>query len=145
MRINKKLQYGLLLTLYICRAGRATVEGAAEGLKVSYPFLAQIAGQLRKGGVLKSIRGEHGGYEIVGEPKVQDVFNALSPVSLLSKQEANAYAKGPAEHRALAQFAGSLGLAISPFLRRKVRAVGSDLVANEMGRLNRLPLSAPSN
>lgn len=145
MRLNKRLQYGLLLVLYLCRSGRTSAASAAEGLLVSRPFLEQVARSLRIAGVIKSVRGPGGGYELAGDPTVLEVFNAISPVSFLSKKEAATYAKGPHEHRAFAQFVNNLVLGLAPLLRRKVRNIGNELVASEMARLARAPASLQVN
>lgn len=145
MKLNKRLQYGLLLALYLCRSGRATIEGASEGLGLSTSFLTQVARSLRIAGVIKSVRGAHGGYELKGEPTVLDVFNALSPVQLLNKAESAAYSKGHSEHRALYNYVINLGHAWGPLLRRKVRNVGMELVVNELARLNRAQPTQQAN
>jgi Rrf2 family protein len=145
MRLNRKVQYGLLFVLYITRAGRVTIESAAEGLGLSTSFLEQVARNLRLAGVVKSIRGTHGGYELEGDPNMQAVFEALSPVNLLGREEFKGYSKGSSEHRALAHYVASLGLALAPLLKRKVRNVSNDLVAQEMARLNRAPASMRAN
>ncbi len=136
MRLNKNIQYGLLFTLYLCRAGRATVQGASEGLGISYQLLSQVATKLRKAKVIKSVRGPGGGYELTGEPLVVDVFNALSPVALLKATEGLRYIRGGQEERSLMNYVNNLGYALAPLLKRKVRNVGNELVAAEMFKLN---------
>lgn len=131
MRLNKQVQYGLLLVLYLARSGRSSVENISTGLGVSYSFSEKIARLLRLAGVLKSVRGPNGGYELIGEPKVSDVFNAVSPVKLLSTDELKVYNKGQSEHRSLSLFAQRLTTSMQPYLSRSVRDVGRDLVIKE--------------
>lgn len=146
MRLSKTLQYGLLFALYLCRSGRTTVESASEGMGVPFEFLTQIASKLRRYGVVKSVRGPHGGYELNGNPTVRDVFLALStPVSLLGREELDNYRKGSTDHRALAAYVLNLNMALQPLLSRNVRNVAAELVANEMARLGRASPSAELN
>lgn len=135
MRLNKNIQYGLLFTLYICRAGRASVQSAAEGLGVSYPLLSQVATKLRRAKVIKSIRGPGGGYELTGEPSVLEVFQAVSPIKLLKDADTVKYNRGGDEARSLVNYVSNLGYALAPLLKRKVRNVGAELVAAEMLKL----------
>lgn len=135
MRLNKRLQYALLIVLYLCRAGRATLKHISEGLGLSFSFLREIAYSLKLGRVIKSIKGPGGGYEVSGDPTVRDVFTALKPIVGLNNREQRMYERGGAEYRALAQYALNLQAAIQPLMRRKVRTLNSDLVATEMARL----------
>lgn len=141
MKINKKTQYGLMFTLYLARAGRATVEDASHNLLLSKSFLEQVARRLRLAGVISSVRGPGGGYELKTDARMMDVFNALSPVSFISKVEYAQLSKGMPEARALAHYSQTLNLGVYPVLNRKVRSVMSELVANEMVHLNRLDVN----
>lgn len=141
MRLTRKVQYGVLFSLYLARAGRATIEDAAHNLGVSKPFLEQVARRLRIAGVISSTRGPGGGYEIDREATMVQVFNALSPVSFLTNEEYVKYAKGAPENRALALYTQHLALGLHPVLRRKVSTVMNDLVANELVHLNRLDVN----
>lgn len=145
MKLTKKVQYGILLALYITRSGRVTIEGAAEGLGLPAPFLFQIARRLNKHGVIKSFRGPKGGYELIGDPSVNDVFNALSSVALLTKNEMLSYKVGHPEHRAFAQYVTSLGMGLYPLLTRKVRSVMQELVVNEIAHLDRIAADSAIN
>lgn len=146
MKLSKKLQYGLLLVLYISRGGRVTIEGAAEGLGLSRPFLEQVARLLRISGVIKSVRGPNGGYELAGEPTVNDVFNSLSPVKLLDKSELFAYGIGvPPEHRALSAYVSNMQASLAPVLNRKIKNLMAELVANEMAHMDRIQADSTIN
>ncbi len=145
MRLNKKLQLGLLFALYLSRSGKTTIDSAAEGLKVSKPFLEQVARLLRIAGVVRSTRGAAGGYELCGEPLVSDVFNALSPVSLLSKADRMKNSTGAFEDRALNHLSFNLTAALTPILQRKVKSIGMDIVAGDTAKLNRLAVTARAN
>jgi Rrf2 family iron-sulfur cluster assembly transcriptional regulator len=145
MRINQATQYGILLALYLTRSGRISLDQIAEGLQLSQSFLEQVARKLRIAGVIKSVRGPHGGYEIVGEPTIRDVFNALSPVQLVGTLDQFNYSKGSSEQRALLLFSNNLGLALSPLLSRKVKHVMQELTANELARMDRISADSSIN
>lgn len=141
MRMNRMLQYALLLVLYLCRAGRARLADVVENLNLSLTFMGVVARKLRLGRVIKSIRGPGGGYEIIGDPTVRDVVEAMSPVFLLSGREMSSYVRGAPEHRALAQCVVSFQAIMGPLLRRKVRNVNNELAANEIAALNGLRMA----
>lgn len=145
MRLNKKVQYGLLFALYIVRGGRVTVEAAADSLGLSKSFLEQVARLLRIKGIVCSIRGPSGGFEIVGEPTVLDILNALDPIAVLSKEEAAQYTYGTHEHRALLQFAVKLNRIMTPTLRQKIKNVALDLVLEELGQLDAVSVTERGN
>ncbi len=139
MQINKRLQYGLLLSLYLSRAGRAKLEDIAINLKLSRSFLEQVAKKLRISGVLFSFKGPGGGYELKEDARMVDIFSALSPFHMLTKKESWAYAAGEPEMRALENYAKNLESTAYVVLRRKVKDVMNVLVANEVkhfGTLN---------
>lgn len=136
MRFNKNIQYGMLFCLYLCRSGRVTVDSAAEGLGLSKTLLSQVANKLKAGGVVKSVKGPQGGYELAEAPKVIDVFNALSPIKLIDTKEATKYVTGDAEHRALMTFVRGFNSSISPLMQRTIRGIGNDLVLAELNILD---------
>jgi len=52
----------------------------ARAQELSLPYLEQVAGALRRAGLLDSVRGAHGGYILAREPaavRVSDVFRAV--------------------------------------------------------------------
>ncbi len=65
MRLTKKSKYAAKAMVEIASSGRGTPLGVAEiSRRRSIPerFLEQIFGELRRGGILESRRGAHGGY-----------------------------------------------------------------------------------
>lgn len=130
MKLTKKQQYGLLLILYISRAGRCTLADVAEELELSVNFLEQVARLLRISGMLRSIRGPGGGYELVGEPTVGEVIYALGTFIHSTK----GFQKS-SEKRALTQLFSSFSSAIAPVLRRKVSSLNWELAANEVAAM----------
>ncbi len=72
MRITRWGEYGLLCCLYLARKSDDTAVGATEiaedqGIPVQYA--QQILHRLKKGGIIKSVRGPHGGYKLLKPPK----------------------------------------------------------------------------
>lgn len=141
MKLNKKLQLGLLFAFYLSRSGKTTIASAAEGLKASRTFLEQVARELRLKGVVRSTRGPSGGYELIGEPFVGDVFRALSSRSF-NTPASNMHNY---ESRTLNHLIYNLNDSLNPVLNRKVKNVGMDLIAADSARLNRTSPSAGVN
>lgn len=146
MKLNKKMQYGLLLTLYLSRSGRACLKDIADHLKLSLSFLEQVANKLKKSNVIKSYRGAHGGYELVSEPTVKNVLDALGSSYGMNSKDFETYRSGQQEHRALAQCSIDMALALANVTRRKIRNIGLQSVANEVAVMNKTnPLSKAIN
>lgn len=146
MKLNRKAQYGILLTLYLSRSGRASLTDIVETLKVSRPFLEQISNILKDKGLIKSTRGRHGGYELAGDISVKEVLDVLSPAVILDQDEFTGYSRGATEHRALAQYALDINSALHNILRRKIRNIGLQSIANEVAAMNKVnPLSTAIN
>lgn len=137
MRINRKLQYALLFVIYLSRSGRSTIDIVSKNIDVPKAFLEQIARELRIFGILKSIRGPNGGYELIGVPTVGSVFEAMNEITLLSPQEVAAYRRGEVEHRALASIVSDAAFSLHPVLRRSVKDVVIELIAGEKYMLDR--------
>lgn len=60
--------------------GPVQLETLAEGQAMPLRYLAEIAGDLRRGGLIRSIRGAHGGYVLAREPadiQLVDVVQCL--------------------------------------------------------------------
>ncbi len=144
MKLNKQVQYGLLLALYLYRSGKTTVANASEGLKVSNSFLVQIANKLKKAGVIISSKGPTGGYSLVEDTTVRDVINALQPLQLLTKKEIFTYATGELEHRALAYYIENVSKYINSLLNKKIKDVEKEVNSMELAYLNRM-VSTVSN
>ena len=134
MKINKKLQYGLLFTFYLARSGRSTVSIAAQNLTLSKSFLTQVAKQLRAANIITAHRGLYGGYELSDkETTVKDIIVALDIPYLLSRGEEVVYSKGPSEYKTLVLLATNLNLSMAVWLRKKVRTLGSEMMISANG------------
>lgn len=131
MRINKTMQYALLLVLYLCRSGRARLSDIAYSLGLSPLYLKKVAAALTRAAIIKGKSGHGGGYELAGDPKVRDVFHAVAP-PVLTGRESHKYAHGQPEHRALGLYATALKSTLEPLMRRHVHSLNKDLVESEM-------------
>lgn len=145
MKITQNVQYGILLALYLSRSGRSNLKFIAEGMNLSKPFLEQVARKLRQSGVIRSIRGSGGGYELVGEPTVRDVFNALSPIKLMKDKEITRYRVGSIDERALLFFTSNVSSSFSPLMNRKIKSLWLELVANDDAHMNRIAADSAIN
>lgn len=60
--------------------GPTSLSEVARAQELSLPYLEQVAGSLRRAGLLESVRGAHGGYALARAPaavRVSDVFRAV--------------------------------------------------------------------
>lgn len=67
MKISTKGRYALRLAIDIVRRqgdGPVSLREASKRQGISVKYLEQLAGQLTRGGVLRSTRGAHGGYTL---------------------------------------------------------------------------------
>lgn len=141
MHLTKAQEYGLLLTLYVARSGRARLQDVAKGLNLSLPFLEQVARKLRIGEVLKSVRGPGGGYLLEANPTVMDVLDCLD---FQLPEQQNWLPRSP-ESRALMQYTRTMKQALMPLLRRRVQSLNLELAANEVAALDRLTADTSIN
>ena len=91
MRLSTKGRYGLKAMYEVALhhgKGPVPLTKISENQKISLSYLEQLFAQLRKGKLVKSIRGAHGGYVLLKEPSeitVGDILNilegSLAPVS----------------------------------------------------------------
>jgi Rrf2 family protein len=132
MKLGKKAQYAILFVLYLARAGRARTSDAAGGLGLSTHFLEQVARKLRQAGVIKSVRGPGGGYELLGSPTVGAIMQAVAVQPLLTSAESSQCATSAApEYRALGEIVGNISRAIGTELRTDASKVVRDLSVSE--------------
>lgn len=82
MKVTRWGEYGILCSLYLARTSAAAPVGAAEiaeaqGIPLQYA--QQILHRLRKGGVVTSVRGPHGGFRLARpavEVSLKDILYA---------------------------------------------------------------------
>ncbi|MGH7723110.1 MAG: RrF2 family transcriptional regulator [Candidatus Dormibacteria bacterium] len=94
MRVSSKAHYGLRMMTEFARAYGAGPLSIAEVAHVEHlplAYLEQLAGQLRRSGLVESTRGVHGGYTLARAPEqicvlevVRAVEGEVSPVECVS-------------------------------------------------------------
>ncbi|MFP6796735.1 MAG: Rrf2 family transcriptional regulator [Pseudomonadales bacterium] len=83
MRLTTKGRYAVtaLLDLAIHRnAGPVPLAGIALRQDISQSYLEQLFGRLKRSGLVRSIRGPGGGYELVGDAETTNVSEILTAV-----------------------------------------------------------------
>lgn len=89
MKLSTKGKYGVRALFEIARhygKGPLTIKEIAERQRISLSYLEQILHRLGKAGIIESVRGPHGGYELSRRPAdltIGDVVRALEgPIAL---------------------------------------------------------------
>jgi Rrf2 family protein len=78
MKVTKVEEQGLRLALALARGqGRGTLAELARGERLSIALAAKILAKLRRGGVIRAVRGRHGHYELNAEPATISVARVL--------------------------------------------------------------------
>ncbi|MFO7173469.1 MAG: Rrf2 family transcriptional regulator [Bacillota bacterium] len=83
MRLSTKGRYGVKALFELALrygAGPVSLKEIAENQGLSEHYLEQLAGPLRKAGLIASVRGAHGGYVLARPPeqiRVGDILRAL--------------------------------------------------------------------
>ena len=81
-QLNAKTDYGLLIMLELAAADSITpLSPLAKRLKVSSPYLSQIANSLFKAGLIKSKEGATGGYYLARPAKEISVWSILEALT----------------------------------------------------------------
>jgi Rrf2 family cysteine metabolism transcriptional repressor len=94
MRVSSKAHYGLRMMTEFAKAygqGPLSIAEVARVEQLPLAYLEQLAGQLRRGGLVESTRGVHGGYSLTRAPErisvlevVRTVEGEISPVECVS-------------------------------------------------------------
>ncbi|WP_163652935.1 cysteine metabolism transcriptional regulator CymR [Listeria sp. PSOL-1] len=94
MKITTKGRYGLTIALELARAygkNPVSLRSIATSKNLSEHYLEQLVAPLRNAGIIKSIRGAHGGYILNGPPReitAGDVIRTLEgPIVLVESLE----------------------------------------------------------
>src|SRR5438445_11898143 len=106
MRFSTRTEYGIRILVRLGRVygkGPVALSELAEVEHLPLSYLEQIAGQLRRSGLVQSRMGAHGGY-LLGRPPgsgtmggiVTSLEGALAPVSRLGDGEAEGHSAGEA-------------------------------------------------
>jgi Rrf2 family protein len=70
MKINTKIRYGLRMVIAIAHANKlVNTTELGSSMHVSPKYLRKLAGPLEKAGLIKSVQGIYGGYELDKSPE----------------------------------------------------------------------------
>ena len=79
--MTQDIRYALMFLAEAAKkpwSGPVTINKVAAGHHLSFKFLEQVVGKLRKGGILWVVRGRDGGYGLKpGQLSLADVYHAL--------------------------------------------------------------------
>jgi Rrf2 family cysteine metabolism transcriptional repressor len=78
MKINTKIRYGLRMLIAIAQENRlVNTTELSERMHVSPKYLRKLAGPLEKAGLIKSVQGIYGGYELNRRPEAITIGGLL--------------------------------------------------------------------
>ena len=83
MRVSSKAHYGLRMMTEFARGfgtGPVSLSEVSRVEQLPLAYLEQLAGQLRRGGLLESTRGVHGGYSLTRRPSEISVLDIVQLV-----------------------------------------------------------------
>lgn len=90
MKFSTKVRYGLRAMIELaCRHGSGPIQlgSVADNQQISAKYLHAVMQQLRIGGLVRTIRGAHGGFELSRDPdqiKVIEVIEAIDgPIAVV--------------------------------------------------------------
>lgn len=90
MKISTKGRYGLTIMIELAHEygqGPLSLKAIANKNELSVHYLEQLATPLRNAGLVKSVRGAYGGYQLVNQPEeisVGDIIRVLEgPITLV--------------------------------------------------------------
>ena len=83
MKVSTRTEYGIRLLIQLARHdgdGPVSLAGIARREKLPHPYLEQLVGQLRRGGLVSATRGQAGGYQLArpaGQINMADAVRIL--------------------------------------------------------------------
>lgn len=101
MRISAKGRYALSATIYMaqqyCADEYITVISISENLGISKIYLEQVFSLLKRGGIVNSVKGSQGGYQLAKAPTLLTALDVLTAVetSLFEPTDATVKEKAP--------------------------------------------------
>jgi rrf2 family protein (putative transcriptional regulator) len=107
MKISAKGRYGLAAMSYIAHNHRAgspiTIISIAEKLGISKIYLEQVFSLLKRSGLVNSIKGAQGGYQLAQSPQDITVYAVLAAIelALVERTEQTVKEQAPALDKAL--------------------------------------------
>lgn len=89
LKLTKKADYGLIALRHITVSPRATASAKeiADGYHIPLPLLAKVLQKLAKAGLLRSVSGTNGGYQLSRDPRrinALEVIHAIDGPTILA-------------------------------------------------------------
>jgi Rrf2 family protein len=101
MRISVKGRYALAAAVNIAdraeRGGNISASSIAEELNISKIYLEQVFAQLKKGGILSSVKGPKGGYRLANAPEQTTAWDVLTTIELSLTEKPEETVSGAAQ------------------------------------------------
>lgn len=144
MKFNKNTQYALLLSLYLCRAGRAKVSDIAAELALSPSLLASVANKMRREGVIRSFRGPGGGFELVNKDVSIAEASMVGDTPLIKPRDAKKYARS-IEGRALIALTNYVTYCIAQSFTTELMTVSHEVQMKDNKHFETLTDESPVN
>lgn len=107
MRLSAKSRYALAATIHMAQNSNKneyiTLISISDKLDISKIYLEQVFSLLKRGGIVNSIKGSQGGYQLARDSKQITVYDILSSVetSLFESAEETIKEKAPEIEAAL--------------------------------------------
>lgn len=93
MRISAKGRYGLAamvhLALHYNSGSPITIISISEKMGISKIYLEQVFALLKRGGLVLSLKGSQGGYQLAREPKLITAYDILSAIETSMMERAD--------------------------------------------------------
>lgn len=84
LKVTREAQLGLLIVSELAQRqeaeGPLSLEEIARKAGVSRKFLEQVAGKLRRAGLVEGVRGAAGGYRLIRDPKTLTVVEVMEAI-----------------------------------------------------------------
>ncbi len=139
MRLSAKGRYALAATTCMAQNNGSneyiTLISISEKLGISKIYLEQVFSLLKHGGIVNSIKGSQGGYQLSRIPEQITVYDILSSVetSLFEKTEETVKEKAPGIETALNQ---TVYLPLDSVIRTSLQQISLSNLAAEAERYN---------
>jgi Rrf2 family protein len=128
MKLGMKAQYGVLFVLFLHQQGPDTTTRtyeAARTLDLSTAFLEQVARQLRLAGIIRSVRGPGGGYQLIGMPTIGQVLEAVGVEPILDKDQDSKFKTAGKPGRGFLSMLGLFGTALMPVMNAPISTLNT--------------------
>lgn len=131
--MTQRMIVGYIATMYIARVGTAGAEEISRVMDLPLPFLRKVLVDLVSGYVLAAKKGPGGGYSLIGDVTLSDVFAVLQPLDFLTQNEFMDFrVSGDLERRSLVQLALGMQAVLDTILNKPLTKLVFDLKQTEV-------------